>query len=200
MQAQADLALFNGIQHLASNSGKEVSVGTAFSGSDIVHMVVKSLSEYWADAFNIEVKFKKAFACESHPDRIKHIKRALQPDHIFVDAAELCCERVHDHMSGERKPIPWVDVFAAGFPCQSRSSANNSSRSNRGCVAKAEGETGRGCKAIMDYLASCKPTLILLEIVTPIAEVSDDGSGLSDADIVLPFLSGVLERSVLRTQ
>ena len=82
---------------------------------------------------------------------------------------------------GATQPVPWSQVMTAGFPCTSRSKANNARAKNAACITEGTGETGKGCRWMLDAVKRIRPELLIMENV---ATLADGELGKTDLDVI----------------
>ena len=106
---------------------------------------------------------------------IKHSKVGV----LFGDFNDCLGQMATNIVSGERVGIPWIHWLIAGFPCTSKSKANNQRGQNKTCVKDATGATGLGAKLIEEFVESNQPWMVTFENVP---EFLNGKAGETDAD------------------
>ena len=152
-----------GLKKFTRMVGGKLSVGTMFSGSDLVQVAFDVIAQYIRKMYDVSLELEFKFMCENDPDKQSFLLSQFHPSLLFEDASTLGQLTSKDLVSGVLKPVPWVGVFIAGFPCVDRSPCNNQASKNRGCVERAEGATGQGFRDVLQYVDSCHPDLLILE-------------------------------------
>lgn len=161
------LMLKDGLKGLA---GKPLRVGTGFSGCDISYEVLKALSRFWHDSYNVSVPISLAFACECDLAKAAWL-RAAHPEckAVFRDMAELCRAQAYNTVTGNFDLVPPVDLFLGGFVCTDKSRLNNKRAQHIQCVQNASAKTGGTFKMCFDFLKANRPHGFVLENVPEIA-------------------------------
>ena len=88
------------VRTIAGAAGATITVGTFFSGSDIVMKGLDVISDTLRDVYAINVVFKQVFAVEKKPDKAEFIRTQTDAPLIFVDVASLREPFAKDHATG----------------------------------------------------------------------------------------------------
>ncbi|CAK0804534.1 unnamed protein product, partial [Prorocentrum cordatum] len=191
-----------GIKSVSLGGEALLTYGSACSGSDLafhaIESVLDTFLESWVPRSAEACKVKHVFACEKDQKKQKFLQAQFpQLECIFGDVSGLHSRTAKNMINDRRVPIPYVDLFAAGFSCKSRSNANNNSSSHKNCVQEGDldTETGYTFHHIYRYILRSKPRLLFLENVSGLAE-KDEGSSAdgkepktqSDADWIVQQL------------
>lgn len=182
MTPQQLLALRTNLMHLVHKYGKDLPVGTGFSGCDIASHMLTEFSRAWSTMFGVEINFKVLLACERSEKKRAFLQSQHELVHLVEDMATLKQDRLTDVRTNSEFLMPWLFGFFAGFPCVSRSSLNKNAPANLGCIAKGTGETGAGYTMIVDFLTRHSPAFVVLENNPGLLQSDEDGS--CDADFV----------------
>ena len=81
-----------------------------------------------------------------------------------------------DYVSQTRAAVPYCDLAAAGFECDSVSGLNVNAKQNRYCVSTQQDKTGTTAKGAVGYIRLRRPRWILLENVARLLAKNADGS------------------------
>ena len=81
-----------------------------------------------------------------------------------------------DYISQTRAAVPYCDLAAAGFECDSVSGLNVNAKQNRDCVSTSSDNTGTTAKGVVGYIRLRRPRWILLENVACLLAKNADGS------------------------
>ena len=121
--------------------GRILKIGTDCSGIDAPMFALKQL----ASITDFEIQYE--FASDMNPT-VRKILNAAEPTPKII---------YNDVLARDNSITPIVDLYIAGFPCQSFSIQGNrlGFNSKDGCVFQG----------ILDYLKTCKPTAFVLENV-----------------------------------
>lgn len=158
---------------------QQFSFGTACSGSDLVQRWVDALMKLWSEHYEKELQYSWEFVCEIDVVKQKFLADQHRFVRLFTDVGHLAQTRAYDAKSSGASPVPYVDVFMAGFSCTSRSKLNRSRSSNIHCVQNSSGATGHTFDSTFAYVRKYRPSAVLLENVVDLLEESD--SHMSDA-------------------
>ena len=176
------LQWIDGLRQFALDCGGVCKIGTLFSGTDVVMKVLNVHSAYWKHAFGIELRFEHAFAAEKNPSKQEFLREHAKVPVLFGDANDVLGNSAINLITNERVSIPWVHWLIAGFPCTSKSKANNHRGKNKTCVRDGTGATGAGSKLIEDYVSAMQPIMLTLENVP---EFLNGKAGETDADLLV---------------
>ena len=101
----------------------DIHVGTCFSGCDILHHALKSMSRAWKLLFNIHINFELRFQCESDVEKqVFLVSEVPASPQLFNDAAELGSTLALNVKTQRREAVPWVFLLVGGFGCVDKSS------------------------------------------------------------------------------
>lgn len=163
-----------------------MTLGSVFSGTDVVSRVIGKLSDVWDMPHDC---FRMLFQCEK--DAAKQAWLLSQfPDvpHLFEDADRLCEAKVWDIRTGAHVHPPRTMGLIAGFACTSRSRLNIHAQQFKGCITSGEGATGSTFRMVLRYLVKKQPDFVVLENVTDLASAGAAGEA-SDAEQVIQELA-----------
>ena len=164
--------------------GRPVTYGSACSGSEVAAYVLECLAEFWDETYQLHLDVDHLFACEIVDWKQTWILNHFAPKMLFSDVMELHKDTCKDVISGDARPIPDVDIFMAGFECDSVSGLNNSSKSARGCLMRGEGKTGSTGMACLAYIEAKRPRIFALENVK---NLGAGKAGNTDLDHLVAF-------------
>ena len=98
-----------------------MTVGTIFTGCDVVHHVLQSLAWAWMVMYNISFTFSMSFGCEKNEDKQRFLLREFPTmKRLFRDAVDLASTYAHDVKSGTMQLVPTVMLLIAGIVCASK--------------------------------------------------------------------------------
>ncbi len=166
----------NCLANLASvlPGGNVVSVGTGCSGSDVVILVLQTLSKQWKTHFGVDVQFHHSFSTESQPWKRQWIITHFQPEFVFADITAFAhSTSLHDVKSNQLQCVPPVDLWICGIECDSISRLSNFPL--KGCVAAARGRTGETAAGCFAYIRRYRPALFIVENVKNLHAGSSSG-------------------------
>ena len=83
-----------------------ISVGTMFSGCDVLQVVLQELKHQWHHTYDFEVYVDHKFMCERTPAKQQFLLNRFSPALLFTDASELGNILAHDMVSGQQQPVP----------------------------------------------------------------------------------------------
>ena len=103
-----------------------LSVGTAFSGSDVVIRTLETFSAVCKEEYGVECEFSHVFSSESDKDKREFIMSQFDVGAVFKDFGHCSDQKAHDQVSGSMIMVPWPALLFTGFPCQNKSMLNRS--------------------------------------------------------------------------
>ena len=136
-------------------------IATAFSGSDVVVLVLFALAAHWAFLFGTQVRVEHVFSCEASPEVREFIASTSSPGALFQNADSL--GRASAPATDGERVVSTADLFVAGFVCKSLSKLNVNRSSNVGCVQSGTGTTGESFQHVADYVFNHRPGAVVLE-------------------------------------
>ena len=172
-----------GMQKFITTFGPEIPYGTGCSGSDVLVHVLGVLEKHWQAIFNMEVQFVQKFACEKNPEKQTFIMSQHHVPMILESLSLLSSDKAKNLVSGEIELVPYVMLFACGFPCTSRTSMSVNAKLNKHCCQKGTEATGSGFVDITKYLAKCQPLIVVLENIPALLEAGPEET--SDAEHIV---------------
>lgn len=178
--------LQRGLRRLASYG--PVHVASACSGSDVQWHVLLRLSSFWRITYAIDVVVKMVFACELNEAKQTWLRtQSTEIPLLFRDINELSRTTSFDVITQSHRLVPHCDLFVAGFVCADRSALNRNRARNVGCVATATGQAGATSVAALQFIRTCRPTMVVMENVPALQQsrVGSDGETTSDADYII---------------
>ena len=153
--------------------GKPLRIGTLYSGCDIAQKVTAALFHELNILYGFDLVADFRWGCEMKKEKQEFLQNQFEPDILFRDASDVANLFSFNEVSGEMCAVPYVDVLLAGFPCVNKSSLSSNSSSHKHCIKDVEGETGKGFRAIMDYIEANEPDWVILENLT-VLTISQD--------------------------
>ena len=166
-----------------------ITVGTMFSGCEIVQKVHRALSQHWEEIYGIGIDFDYIFAAEKDTRKQRFLETQVQPKCLFVDAGDLG-QAMAREATGKLVPVPGCDWLIGGFPCTSKSKQNNNRAQHAQCIDQGTGATGTGLVYMLNYARKHRPMMVTLENVPDLAGAAQ-GSEESDADIIVGRLKAM---------
>ena len=166
-------------------------VGSLYSGSDIGMTVVNYQCAMWKQMLGVRVVPKCVYQVELNPEKRRHLMEHTVALHTFDDVAKVVNEQRQYCFRQKRDVVmPWAHTLMAGFPCTTRARTSRKGHEGKGCVQRAEGETGAGFGEVKKFIISTKPRLVILENVIGLMEQpsESDAEDVSDADFILQEL------------
>jgi site-specific DNA-cytosine methylase len=124
--------------------------------------------------FGIDVEFRTVWLAEKDPRKIAFLAQQSNPPLLVGDFLSMNTHIAKDIRSGLEVVVPETDLLVGGFPCVQKSSLNPQSHLHRHCVQDEDGQTGLGFKAIKQFVAAHRPSLVILENVK--VDVEGDNS------------------------
>ena len=173
------------LQGFALKCNGVCKVGTMFSGSDMVRIVLGCLSQFWHHTYDIDIRFEFMFAAEKELEKQMFLTRHCDASLVFGDCTECSQTMAANVLNGEKTIVPWVHWLWAGFPCVSKSKANNKRAQFKDCVVNATASTGEGFEMVRKYVETAMPDMISLENVP---ELAVGEAGITDADHIVKKL------------
>ena len=166
-----------------------ITVGTMFSGCEIVQKVHRALSQHWEEVYGIGIDFDYIFAAERDPRKQRFLETQVQPKCLFADAGDLS-QTMAREAGGKLVPVPGCEWLIGGFPCTSKSKQNNNRAQHAQCIDQGTGATGTGLVYMLNYARKHRPLMITLENVPDLAGLAQ-GSEKTDADIIVGRLKAM---------
>ena len=131
--------------------GKRLTVGSMFSGSDLLNWGLHCLQLLWAQRYDLHVEFEHVFSADKVPWKQDFLDAAWAPKLIFGDVVELSKKSWcgPEYKSGRELPVPPVQILVAGFECDSVSSLSRDRSRNKDCMEQGSEKTGRTGRATL---------------------------------------------------
>ena len=186
MQSDVHLKWLDSLRAFAAACDGVCTVGTMYSGSDVVQHALEAHSNFWLHTFGIELRFVFKFAAERNEEKQQFLINHTDVEFVFGDCDDCNETMATDLRTGKKVPIPWVHWLWAGFPCTSKSKANNKRSSNRDCIRSGTEATGEGFVKVRQVAVSLMPSLLTLENVSELAKGTPNQT---DADFICQSLS-----------
>jgi hypothetical protein len=188
-------AVIEGLISLRDEGTFHFRVGSGFSKTEIICKLLLCHSSVLLRRFHIRLIVGHCFSCDYDPD-VHAFLMAEFPDIklIFASMVQLKDTRAYDVVSKTTQIVPYVDLFSGGFVCKTRSSYNNTTQSIKaGCVKNKAGATSETFCFMEDYLATAKPSVVVLENLKELTSKSsgDAASAQSDLDYIVERLNKI---------
>ena len=116
MTPQQLLALRTNLMHLVHKYGKDLPVGTGFSGCDIASHMLTEFSRAWSTMFGVEINFKVLLACERSEKKRAFLQSQHELVHLVEDMATLKQDRLTDVRTNSEFLMPWLFGFSLVSP------------------------------------------------------------------------------------
>ena len=166
--------------------GQPLTVGTMFSGCDIIVKVLECLFAELRVAYSLNLTIEQKWLCEINKAKQKFLRNQYGPLYLFRDAAEVVELFSHNVVSDSRVAVPFVHLLAAGFPCTSKTALSSAASSHKQCIAQGSGATGVGFNSVANYVRANRPLLVVLENLA-ILTVAQDNQPAEITHIVKTF-------------
>ena len=174
------------------DEGGVLTFGCACSGTGIWHKGVEDVLDFWRDEFSLTLNTKNLFMTECDKKKQLFLKTQHAMGMLISNTSELASALATNQKTGKQQPVPWVNVFGAGFSCkglsrQNRHHSTNIGTMRRGGVGEAgAGETWKTWEDVALYHKQRRPKLAFFENVEDIMRESEvaDCDHKSDADYI----------------
>ena len=147
------------ISSWAAKFGKRLTVGSLFSGSDLLKWALRCLQVLWSQRYDLHFEFEHVFSADKVPWKQAFLGAAWAPKHIFGDVVELSnnywCGL--EYQSGRALPVPSVQILVAGFECDSVSYLARDRSRNADCMEQGVEKIGQIGRATLGYLEHARP-------------------------------------------
>ena len=141
-------------------AGRVWSIGTACSGSDSAVLVLEHIGR------SCGWEFTHTFSCESDPEKQAWLREHFpQLPLLFSDICQLHAGRCLNVVTGLEADAPAVDIFIAGFVCNSVSSENSRRGTHGDCIAAGTGKTGSTFEGLRRFVEKVRPKIVICENV-----------------------------------
>jgi hypothetical protein len=88
------------VRALIHDHPQPITVGTMFSGTDMVVRVLRHIEDVLTDVYGVPLAVEHKFACESNEGKRGFLATQAAPPLIFENAADLCELSAQDSVSG----------------------------------------------------------------------------------------------------
>ena len=152
-----------------------MTVGTAFTGCDILAKCLEQCEQAWQEFFGAICTFDMKFGCEVVEDKRKFLHTQFpELPCIYEQVEDLSQLSAYNWVKENMEVVPHVCGFAAGFTCRSRSPSNSSAAKNKGCIRAGSDSSGKAFHATQQYIEKSRPEWVLLENITPLLQDGPD--------------------------
>ncbi len=166
-------------------------LGTACSGTDIIHRVFGQLQDHWKHTYDVDMSVSECFACESDAAKRSFLMSQHNTPFVFEKVEDLTKHKVLNLKDQAQVFVPFVDGFACGFSCTARSPANPNSKKNVNCIQRnMDTSTNLTFDGAMSYVEKAHPELVWLESIKELEHESED-CPRSDAQEIIARLEAM---------
>ena len=169
---------------LAKFTGGSLKVATGCSGSDIVVLGLRSLTDYWHKIFGVEIAVEHCFSVENVSWKRQFIKEQVGPKHLFAEMGDMGADEVFDHITKQKVQVETPHLWICGIECDSVSSVSQHSSQNTDCVSSGTGATGTSADYCLRFIEKHKPLFVCFENVKNLDAASATGGGSNKAVIL----------------
>lgn len=100
----------------SSLEGSTLLVGSMFSGSEVLRVVLDVMTEFWRGMYGVNIKIQHTFMCERDTAKQRFLIEQHSPPILFREAQELGNLTAWCAIKGEAVPVPYCDLLVAGVP------------------------------------------------------------------------------------
>ena len=101
----------------AGLGGRPLTVGSMFSGSEILSVILSVMLRFWQAMYGQVASTRHVFMCERNADKQEFLKSQFQPAVLFEEASALGGLTAQCVLANRQVLVPYADLFVAGSCC-----------------------------------------------------------------------------------